>query len=100
MVDRMVVSEVSWNIVPPDLDRQPFICNLDSSIHPVTASLADAGIHCKYQSSYYADFILVSRSCLDMRMVSLIRYSVQVKDEQYEQTVALVRACGCKIPLI
>lgn len=68
-----------------------------SSIHPVTASLADAGIRCKYQSSYYTDFILV-RFAAASRYDDLFNPStscLQVEDEQLEQTLALVRACGC-----
>ncbi|KAJ9116966.1 hypothetical protein QFC22_004624 [Naganishia vaughanmartiniae] len=34
-----------------------------SIIHTVTAVLAEAGISCKYQSSYYADFVLVKTQC-------------------------------------
>ncbi|KAJ9100890.1 hypothetical protein QFC20_005379 [Naganishia adeliensis] len=74
------VVDEEWRVLQVDGEQvgQNWEQDGHSSIHPVTASLADAGIHCKYQSSYYADFILV-------------------KDEHFAETVALVRNCGCKI---
>ncbi|KAJ9122701.1 hypothetical protein QFC24_004130 [Naganishia onofrii] len=49
-----------------------------SIIYTVTAVLAKAGISCKYQSSYYADFVLV-------------------KNEQFAETTELFQSCGWSV---
>ncbi|GHJ86370.1 hypothetical protein NliqN6_2772 [Naganishia liquefaciens] len=67
------VHDEKWSVL--QMDAGDASEELDSSVHLVTASLADAGIRCKYRSSYYADFILVA-------------------DEQLEKTIALVRVHG------